>query len=111
MTAQSPTVDEPQPQIFASIHRSATYHVNDGTDNLVNLSSLGRLGGHVASAERRKDGLGGLDGIGDPGRPQRGADSPSGSKSSNAAEREESMSAIDRHRGGFCGFFRWYRTS
>jgi hypothetical protein len=78
--------------------RIGTYHVNDGTDDLVDLSGLGCLGGHVAGSENRKDGLGGLDGGGEPGRPQRGADSPSRSKSSNAAGAGKVMSAIDRHR-------------
>lgn len=60
-----------------------TYHVNDGTDNLVDLADLGCLGGHVASSENRKGGGGGLEGIAKSGSPQRGADSLSRSKSSN----------------------------
>jgi len=82
-----------RPDVFEPASRSdlflGTYHVNDGTDNLVNLSHLRRLGGHVTCSEGRKDGLGGLEGggIGEPGRPQRGADSPSRSKSSNPAKR------------------------
>ena len=80
-----------------------TYHVDDRTDNLMNLPNLRSLGGHVSCSEGRKDGRGGLEdggGIGEPGRSQRGADSPSRSKSSNPAKRwgRKVASAIERWR-------------
>jgi hypothetical protein len=77
----SPTSDVNGNKIFVR-----TYHVNNSTDNLVNLSSLGCLGGHITSSEGRKGGLGGLEGITESGSPEIGADPPSRSKSSNPAK-------------------------
>jgi hypothetical protein len=64
-----------------------TYHVDNGTDNLVDLSGLGGLGGHVTGSEDREGRSGGLESIAESGSSQVGADSPSGSKSSNPAVR------------------------
>jgi hypothetical protein len=62
-----------------------TYHVNNGTNDLVNLSGPRRFGSHITSSEDRQNGFRGLEGGVKPGSPQRGAHSPSRSNPSNAA--------------------------
>lgn len=87
-----------QPVTKKKRRQSGTYHVNDRTDNLMNLSNSCGLGGHVASPENRKGGPGGLEGIAESGSPEIGADPPSGSKSGNPAVRVDKR--IDQFEWG-----------
>jgi hypothetical protein len=90
-----------------------TYHVDDGTNDLVNLAGPESLRRHGASTEGRDHRLGQLEGIAErPGGSQRGGtDSPSRSKSSNPATNRRSRRQYSIHRVKFVTVRQMFHTS